>query len=304
MEQVSYQNRLQSIHGAMIFNFYPANITSSYPIGEITLERFLESIKSPKPHIVKIFEQIKIAEECGDMAEKNKLKTSLYSFTPCVYVKGSRKYNNIQNWTGLMCLDFDHLEIESAKEFKQALFDEYKFIIATWLSPSRHGVIALVKIPVVHSVGEFKEYFNALERTLSIYKGWDHAPNNCILPLFLSYDYELLYREDATEWTERYVKPIPPPIKQYAVTDKTNNIEAIILSSINKITDAGHPILRATAYALGGYCSAGYIKKDYAITMIEKMIRSNSYLSKKPEVYIKTAIQMINKGESQPLYLK
>ena len=77
-----------------------------------------------------------------------------------------------------------------------------------------------------------------------------------------------------------------------------------VFSALNKITDAGHPILRATSYALGGYCGAGYIQKDYAIQMIEKMIRSNSYLSKKPDVYIKTAITMINKGEAQPLFLK
>lgn len=288
----------------MTFNYYPANIKASMPLGEITLGRFLFSIKHPKTYIKNTFEMIRIADERGDTATKSALKTSLYSFTPCVRVEGPRRYENIKNFTGLMHLDFDHLDSEYAKEFKEALFNEYKFIIAAWLSPSRHGVKAFAKIPVVHSVGEFKEYFNGIERTLSIYKGWDKAPKNAILPLFLSYDHDLLQRDDATTWTERYAPPIPPPVKQYIVQDKTSNIEAIILSALNKITDAGHPILRATSYALGGYCSAGYIDESYAVQMIERMIRTNSYLSKKPDVYIKTAKTMIEKGKSQPLYLK
>lgn len=288
----------------MTFNFYPSDIRSSSPLGEITLDRFLFSIKHPKTYIENTFEMIRIADERGDAETKNNLKTSLYSFTPCAFVVGSRKYSNIKNFTGLLALDFDHLETEYAKEFKEALFNEYKFVIAAWLSPSRHGVRALVKIPVVNSVSEFKEHFAALEKVLSIYRGWDHAPNNCILPMFLSYDHDLLQREDASTWTERYSPPVPPPIQQYIVQDKRNNVEAIVLSALNKITDAGHPILRATSYALGGYCSAGYIQEDYAIQMIERMIRSNAYLSKKPEVYIKTAKTMIEKGKSQPLYLK
>ena len=112
---------------------------------------------------------IRIADEKGDMAIKAELKTSLYSFTPCVRVEGRRRYADIKNFTGLLALDFDKLEMEYAKEFKTALFNEYSFIIAAWLSPSRHGVRALVKIPIVQSVGEFKEHFNAVSNTLSIY---------------------------------------------------------------------------------------------------------------------------------------
>lgn len=284
----------------MIFNYYPSDIKSSFPLGEITLERLLLSIKNPKPQIKNIFDQIKIADE----KTKYKLKTSLYSFTPCVYVRGSRKYQNIVNFTGLLALDFDKLEADYAKEFKEAIFNEYKFIIAAWLSPSRKGVRALVKIPIVNSVDVFKEYFNALEKVLSIYRGWDKAPKNCILPMFLSYDYDLLQRGDATTWTERYSPPLIPVIKQYIVNDKTNNIEAIINSAINKIVDNGHPQLRAASFALGGYVSAGYIDKNYAEIMIHRMIDCNAYLSQKSSVYKRTSLEMIEKGMSKPLYLK
>lgn len=289
----------------IVFQYYLGEITASKPLGEITLTRFLASIQYPKHKIKTTFDAIQKAQEVGDMAEKNRLKTSLYSFTPCVFVEGSRKYENIKNWTGIMALDFDKLPSTIyASEWKQELFDKNKWIIASWLSPSRYGVRAFVKIPVVHSVGEFKEHFHALQNLLSVYRGWDRAPQNCILPLFLSYDPDLLQRTDYTTWTGRYTQPVPPPIKQYIITDKSSSVEQVIASMINRITSNGHPQLRASAYSLGGYCGAGYIDVSYAINMIEKMIDGNAYLSQKASVYKKTANTMITKGMKQPLFLK
>lgn len=287
------------------FQYYPGEITASKPLGDITLDRFLSSTQYPKKKISDTFSAIQKAQEAGDMATKNTLKTSLYSFTPCVYVKDSRKYENIVNWTGLMALDFDKLpSVIYAKEWKNELFNENKWVISAWLSPSRYGVRALVKIPVVHSVGEFKEHFHALQNELSVYRGWDRAPQNCILPMFLSYDPELLRREDYSTWTGRYTPPVPPPIKQYIITDKSNQVKAIIESAINRIVSDGHPQLRAAAYSLGGYCGAGYIDSGFALQMLENMIDRNAYLSQKARVYKGTAKTMINKGMLQPLFLK
>ena len=287
----------------MTFQYYPADIHASQPKGDITLSQFLSAIQYPKKKIADTFEKIRMAEEAGDMATKNALKTSLYSFTPCVYVKDSRKYDNITHWTGLMALDFDHLDATYAKEWKQAMFDEYKFVIAAWLSASQHGVRALVKIPAVHSVGEFKEYFAAIQNKLSIYRGWDRAPKNCILPMFMSYDPDLLQRTDYTEWTGRYVEPVRPPVKQYIVSDRAGSCERIIASLINKVVDNGHPQLRAAAYLMGGYVGAGYIDSGLAIQLMEKMVDGNAYLSQKASVYKGTVATMIKKGQLQPVFL-
>jgi hypothetical protein len=94
---------------SIIFNYYEADIKRSTPLGSVTLDYVINAIRKPKVDIRNVFEQIRIAEECGDMATKQALKTKLYSFTPCVYVKVARKYSNIQHWTGLLMLDFDHL---------------------------------------------------------------------------------------------------------------------------------------------------------------------------------------------------
>ena len=287
------------------FQYYPGEITASKPLGEISLDRFLSSTKYPKKKIADTFAAIQKAQEAGDMGLKNELKTGLFSFTPCVYVQGSRKYENIKNWTGLLALDFDKLPSTTyAKEWKQELFNKNKWVVASWLSPSRYGVRALVKIPVVHSVGEFKEHFHALQNELAVYRGWDRAPQNCILPMFLSYDPELLQRTDYTEWTKRYTPPIPPPITQYIITDKSNQVKGIIESMIDKIVDSGHPQLRAAAYLLGGYSGAGYIDSGFALQMLENMIDRNAYLSQKARVYKGTAATMIKKGMLQPVFLQ
>ena len=287
------------------FNYYPSLITASYPLGDITLDRLLCAIKYPKKNIADIFTKIQQAEEAGDMKMKNELKTRLYSFTPCVYVKGNRRYSNIVRWTGLAVIDFDHLpSVEYAIEFKQELFKEHKFLIAAWVSPSRHGVKAIAKIPIVHSVDEFKEYFNAIHNEFSQLQGWDKAPQNCILPLFLSYDKDLLQRDDYTEWGQRYVAPEPPPVQQYVITDKTSVVEKIIAAKIDRILINGHPQLRAASYLLGGYVSGGHIQQSQALQMLEKMIDTNRYLVQKAAVYKRTAAQMITKGMQKPLYLK
>lgn len=287
------------------FNYYPAKITDSHPLGDISLETFLGKLKYPSKHIVETFEKIKQAANNGNEKLKNELKTRLYSFTPCVYVNGSRKYENIQHFCGLMALDFDKLPSEEyANEWKKALFEEYKCVIATWLSPSRLGVRALVKIPVVHSVGEFKEHFHAIQNELKKYNGWDRAPQNCILPMFLSYDYNLLSRENPTTWTGKYREPEPPPVKQYIITDKFSQVERIMKSAIDKIISNGHPQLRSAARSLGGYVGGGYIDVATATQMIFKMIDGNAYLSQKASVYKRTANTMIKEGQKNPLFLK
>jgi hypothetical protein len=287
----------------IIFNYYDADIKKSIPLGSVNLEYVLNAIKNPKKDIKHIFEQIRLAEEMGDMATKAALKTKLYSFTPCVFVKGNRKYSNIQNWTGLLILDFDHLETDYCIKFKNALFNEYDFIIATWLSASKHGIRAIVKIPVCNSTNEFKQYFAAIANKLSIYRGFDMAPKNCILPMFISYDPDILIRDNASTWTKKFIAAEKPVIKQYIITDKSSAIEKVMHKAIEKITGNGHPQLRAAAFSLGGYIGAGQIDYDTAEQLIISLINSNAYLSQKASVYHQTAKTMLKKGMLTPLYL-
>lgn len=287
------------------FQYYPAEITKCKPIGFITLEKFLNVTKNPKEKTRLLFEQIKEAEQKGDLKTKSELKMKLVKFTPCVHINNWRALKNITQFTGLLVLDFDKLSIEEAQELKQALFDSCSFIIACWLSPSKHGIKALVKIPICEDVNQFKSYFLAIEKELGQIKGFDSTAKNCVQDLFLSYDKELLQRDDATTWTKQYFEPVKPIVNiPIQTTDKTNSIATIVIKHINTITTTGHYTLRAISYTLGGYVGAGYISETDAIYLINRCIDSNAYLSTKAPIYKKTASTMIQKGINEPIYLK
>jgi hypothetical protein len=294
----------------ILFQFYASDIRSTKPLGVVSLEYWINSMKNPKPKFKEIFEKIHLASISNNKAEKDILKRELYFFTPSVIVKDHRRYTNIYKFTGLLTVDFDGLEPDYAEEFKKGLFDEYKCIICAWLSASKKGVRALIKIPIAKNVDDFKLYFNAIEQELGIYNGFDIAPKNCVLPMFMSYDPDILYRTDFTTFTKKY-KPIEPtPVVQYFVINDPTIIERIIQSGINKIDANGHPQLRALAFALGGYVASGYIDENNAISLIGNCIDSNKYLAretnglKMSDVYKKTAKEMIIKGQQKPLYLK
>jgi len=143
--------------------YFPGKIWLPKPLGEISLKQFIDSHKKPRKQIKEIFKQIAEAEKKEDWETKGKLKqNNLFYFTPCVKFNGkSRGYADIESFTGFMVLDFDHLEI-GAEEFRDRLFKKYKCIVCAYKSPSSNGVKAIVRIPIVDSVDEFKQYFYAM----------------------------------------------------------------------------------------------------------------------------------------------
>lgn len=284
------------------FNYYQSDIHNSRPLGTVNLSQFFQAIKNPKPHIREIFQKIKQADKDGNNELKAQLKTSLYSFTPCVLINDRRCYADIKEFTGLMMLDFD--KIDNAQEFKEFLFNTYPFVIAAWLSASGRGVRALVNIPIVKSIEEFKSYFHGIRHyEMDQYNGFDIAPQNCVLPLFLSYDPDIYYGDTSEVWDQKYNPPIPPPIPHIVSEENPSRVEKIIKSAIDKIHDNGHPQLRAASFVLGGYVGSGAIDQSHAVELINSLIHSNSYLSIKPEVYKRTAKTMIEKGIEKPVYL-
>jgi hypothetical protein len=286
------------------FSYFSGNIKDSITVGTTSLGRVIRDIARPDERTIDLIYKIR---STNDESEKARLKWKLKSYTPCIKVTKYRRYDNIEYFSGLLALDFDKLPSnEYAIEFKNYLFNEYPFIYATWLSSSGKGVRGFVHIQRPESVDHFKSIFNAIEQDLGIYDGFDPAPKNAVLPLFQSYDPNMLWRKEADKYTRTYIKPEPPrpepmPVQ---VDDKTHQrIIEILKSAINKIDSNGHPQLRGASYALGGYVGAGYISHYDAISLIDNLIESNKYLSIKPAVYKQTARTMINKGQSQPLYL-
>lgn len=288
------------------FQFYSNRVNASSAVGWVSLERMLEALKAPKPELVELIDNIAKASKSGNIKLKDELKTHLYSFTPCVNVKQFRRYSDITAFTGLAVLDFD--KIDNAKDFKEFIFEEYKQIIAAWLSPSKKGVKAFVRIPIVETIEQYKQYYAGITDEFEIYNGFDSTPKNAVLPLFISYDLDLLRRDDAETWTkvgqpiEPHVQLPPSPIQRD--DDKSKIIIKMIDTGIDKITDNGHPQLRALSFAIGGYVANNYIGQFDALGYLNYKIANNGYLRKGIAGYCKTAKEMLISGMSYPLHLE
>lgn len=297
------------------FQYYKNDIHSSNPLGFVSLRHFINAHINPKPETVKLLNEIKYCTEKGDAQGKAKLKEQLYSFTPCVIIKPgtSRRYANIKSFTGLMVLDFD--KINNAIAFKEFLFSEYQEIIAAWVSPSGKGVKAFVKIPIVTSTDEFKSYYFGIASEMFQYNGFDESGQNSVLPLFISFDYNLLYRNDAETWNTKGIKvndfttPITTPVHRLPDNYIPNSndegaIIGIIKSGMDKIKDNGHPQLRSLCLAVGGYVASGYISEYTALGEINKLIEQHDYLKKGIRGYQRTAQWAVRVGQSKPLTLQ
>lgn len=292
------------------FFYYPANVHIPTPLGRVTFAQFLKANKEPKDEIVSLFSQIEEATKKGDLELKGKLKEKLFYFTPCVETDGiGRCYSNIRGFTGLMVLDFDKLE--NAPAFKQFLFDNLKCVVAAYLSPSKKGCKFIVRIPKCQTIDEFKSYFYGLGFYMEKYEGFDPSTQNCILPLYLSYDPELLYREDAEVWDikgekldEFKVFEGEIEVLEDVSEEERARVKKIIKGSMDKIVDTAHYIVRSTALCGGGYVASGYYSQEEMEDMIIEMIEKNPYCKKNLSGYKKTAKEMIVKGMKSPLYLK
>lgn len=286
------------------FSYFANDIKASSKLGDVTLQQMLRAISKPKPLMLEALQNVAYYSSINDEVNKNYWKTKLYSFTPAVSVFNRRAYNEIHKFTGLMPVDFDKLESpEFAQEFKHAFFDTFDCVVAAWLSSSKRGLRAIIRIPICQTTTEFKQYFEGFQIVAGRLKGFDSAPKNCVLPLFISYDPEILIREDFTTWTTRKIPEPPQPTGnwEWPQVDERKAFEKI-KKAIDKIVDNGHPQLRAAAYTLGGYVSGGRVLESDAVKFIESLIDQNSYLCQKADVYKKTAQEMIKKGQEKPIY--
>lgn len=294
----------------IVFQYYPKVVKSNNPLGFVTLQQFINGQANPKDSIKELFTRIQQAEIDGNKKLKAELKqNNLHYFTPCVIVNELRRYTNIKRFTGLLVLDFDH--IDNAPDLKQFLFDEYKCIITAWLSPSKKGVKCIVRIPEVGSVSEFKEYYFGIAAEMDQYAGFDSSGQNSVLPLFQSWDPDLMFRDDYIPWTVKGVKindldTVPAsqaPYVQVTDRDKQTCIK-IIQTGFNHITDYGHPPLRSLCLSIGGYVATGYLSDWEAMQMIDYHIENHGYLKKGIPGYKKTARWALNKGKAKPIILK
>lgn len=293
------------------FPYYPNNISIVKPLGHISIKEFIRAVSNPKENVKQLFLDIKNAADKGDLKLKGELKKKLYYFTPCIDTDGlGRSYSNITSFSGLVQVDFDGLT--NATEFRDWFFENCKSCILCGLSPSGYGIKALVKIPKVKTVNEYKEYFCGMAVYLEKFKGFDRATFNPSLALYMFYDPDLKWREDATVSTVRGVKINafdPNKTIDFEITDDIDEeVEKLVVNKINfligRIEDNAHPQLLGISFLIGGWAGANFIGEELAFDTMNEAIENNDYMSKDTRGYLRTAKSMYLKGVDNPAEFK
>ena len=128
------------------------------------------------------------------------------------------------------------------------------------------------------------------------YEGFDPSTQNCILPLYLSIDPDLLYREDAEVWDiqgekldEFKVFEGEIEVLDDVTEDDRKKVRNIITRSMGKIVDSAHYIVRSTSLSGGGYVASGYYSQEEMESIIFELIEQNEYCKKNLRGYKQTA---------------
>jgi len=295
------------------FQYFPGKIYETKPLGIISLKQFIDSIKNPKESIKDIFRQIAECEKNEDWKQKAYLKQNkLFYFTPSVMFNGrGRSYSDIVDYNPLMVIEFDHVKGDVIA-FRDKIFNNIKSVVCGFVSPSGAGAKFLLKIPKVKSVEEYKEYYYGICHLFENTKTFDSANSNIALPLFLSWDETIRYRENPETWTTRGYKYEVPEFNgdieeiEDLTDDDKKSVLTICYKNIVRVEEeqVGHPNVKKCGLMLGNFVAAGYLDKEEAQSYIIDWINGSPYLSAKAETYIKTAMGSINLGLKTPLYLK
>ncbi len=299
------------MNNKILFPYYSGNIKLTKSMGFVSLEKFISAHKTPTKANDLIFKQLRI---CEDPKEKRLLKHKLSAFTPSVVIhKGyKRKYSNISEYTGIMQVDLDGIDdYKMALEIKEWAFNQPE-CITSYLSPS-NNVKALIRIAKPTDQEHYIRLHNAVTEKYEETGFFDTATKNAVLPLFLSKDYNIKFREyeEATVWKEEKIieikheqlNDLPPP--NFNSLDQSNNYNKtirIVTNKISLISSNGHPQVRSASLILGSRVGANYLSKSDALICISNLIKQNSYLSKGVKGYLETAEWGINQGINKPKY--
>jgi hypothetical protein len=296
--------------------------THPKPLGLIDLDQLVNEIRNPDKQtletLFKIRELTKELENLSPESEqfknkdrtKGELKETLRSYTPGGTFHTWKKGGNLIKGSGIAILDYDH--IKEPETFRDQMFEYYPFFILSFLSPSKDGVKFLVKIPIVQSPGEFKQYYSTLFDEFSVYPNLDPSNSDITRLMFTSYDTEILVRpyNKAEVWD---IKATPQPVVKHTpinydketLSKQQLHAYNIMNRRFRNITSGErHPRVRGLAILMGGYVAAGLYSEPEAVDILINMVRANSYLNAKAYKYeatIKTAIIYgINKGATVP----
>ena len=207
----------------------------------------------------------------------------------------SRRDESIRQHSGLIVLDFDHIDVEGSKDILST--DPYVF--ACWISPSGEGLKALVNVsnPSLH-----RDHFRALQAYFDTEYGLEVDPSgiNESRGCFDSYDPEIVVNESSKTFgqmmSEKSIAQKVQPKDHYTDYNKL----AVVSSMIRRAEDGEkHAILLKAAILCGGYIAVGRMEEDEAYHVLEREILRRDVDS--IETARNTIKDGIAKGKTMPI---
>ncbi len=202
-----------------------------------------------------------------------------------------------------MQLDFDYADIKEydVEDLKQAIFS-LPFVAYCGLSCSGAGFYALVSIAEPHKLNAYAEHcFNVLLTKYGIKADTTKGRNVNDLR-FLSYDKNMLIRENPEPLLIKHFKAIQAP-QQRNNTNYSPNAKKSNSALLNKELKALNEVMignrwgtvQKVAFTLGGLEDRNFLLD------IENSIKNNSAFAGEEEKYLECAKDCFEAGRKQPL---
>ncbi len=218
---------------------------------------------------------------------------------PAVLFSGefsSRSDSSINEHSGYIVLDFDHVEVDKTKRVLAT--DDY--IYSCWVSPSGTGVKALVRIthPERH-----RDHFRALVRYFDGKYGLelDESGINESRACFESYDPDIVIKTVCEKFgkfvsEEKFEEPPAEPEVFHTDYDKLNIAARMVRHATH---GEKHNVLIKAATLCGGYISAGKMEEEEVVRVLSREISKRDIDSMESAI---TAIREgIEYGKTRPI---
>ena len=227
----------------------------------------------------------------GDKEAKKKLPVVLFSGE-----FSSREDDALFAHSGLVVLDFDHVDVEKTK---QALATD-DFVLACWTSPSGDGVKAVVKItnPERHR-DHFRSLTAYFDKQYSLQV--DETGINESRACFESWDPDIIVKDDVKKFGSFITEhaELQTPISK--VGEYTDYMKLNLAARMIRNAEDGekHSALIKAATLCGGYISAGRMEEDEVVRVLFREICKRDIDSESQAMH--TIRDGIEKGKTMPI---
>lgn len=228
----------------------------------------------------------------GDKNAKQKLPAVCFSG---IFRDGKRNDDALMYHSGLVVLDFDHVDVERTKKALTA----NKYIVACWVSPSGDGVKALVEVT---NTEKHREHYRSLKKYFDEQYGLelDSTGENESRACFESFDPDLVFKTDH----EKYGGMLSERSEHQEIKDlgeKTDYMKVNIASMmIRKAPDGEkHNVLMKAATLMGGFIASGIVEESVAYWVLEREISKRDV--RDLDAAIKSIREGIENGKKLPI---